>query len=132
MTAVPGETSSRPGSYLAAADRLLTEVIPGARGTWPRACAWLIRLALEEELTRFWTQVCPPVAGCTSQRAKQLMLTAYASPDTSHRAVHAWALLSRAGHHQAYELGLTSAELRSMLDDVVAISAALRAEAAAG
>jgi hypothetical protein len=132
----PGGAAGQPGegrsqSYLAAADQLLTEMIAGARGIWPRACAWLIRLALEEELTRFWTRVCPPVAGCTSQRAKLLMLTAYASPDTCHRASHGWAVLSHAGHHQAYELGLTSTELRRMLDDVVAITAALRAEAAA-
>lgn len=135
MTAGPDEAGYVPGEskpdYLTAADRLLTDVIAGARGTWPRACAWLIRLALEQELTRFWTQVCPAVAGCTSQRAKLLMLTAYARPDICHRAAHAWAVLSHAGHHQAYELGLTSAELRIMLDDVVAISAALRTEAAA-
>lgn len=118
-------TVTAPEAYLAAADRLLTDVVSGARGTWPRACAWLIRLALETELNLFWESACPPVAGCRSRRAQFLLLPRYADRDTGRRADQAWAALSRAGHH-SYELGLTATELRLLKDEVVAVSRALR------
>jgi hypothetical protein len=115
-----------PGAYLAAADRLLTDVISGARGTWPRACAWLIRLALESALTTFWESACPPVAACRSRRAQFLLLPRYCNPEISHRAELAWATLSQAGHHHAYELGLTAAELWRLRDEVHAIIPSLQ------
>lgn len=115
-----------PDVYLAAADRLLTDVIGGARGTWPRACAWLIRLALETALTTFWESACLPVAACRSRRAQFLLLPRYCNPEISHRAELAWATLSQAGHHHAYELGLTAAELRRLRDEVQAIIPSLR------
>jgi hypothetical protein len=31
-----------PQDLLAEGDRLLTTVVPGIRGRWPRACAWLL------------------------------------------------------------------------------------------
>lgn len=117
---------ARADLYLAAADQLLADVVAGARGTWPRACAWLIRLALEEEMTLFWQRACPAVAPSKSQRARLLMLASYADPDTSRRASRAWSALSRAGHHHSYELGLTAAELRLLRADAVAVIAALR------
>lgn len=41
----PRQAQANPNdNYLAASRQLLTQVIAGARGTWPRACAWLIRL----------------------------------------------------------------------------------------
>ena len=115
-----------PGAYLAAADRLLTDVISGARGTWPRACAWLIRLALESALTTFWESACLPVAACRSRRAQFLLLPRYCNPEISHRAELAWATLSQAGHHHAYELGLTAAELWRLRDEVHAIIPSLQ------
>ncbi|MFC7247616.1 hypothetical protein ACFQO7_34570 [Catellatospora aurea] len=113
-------------TYLAAADRLLTEVVPGARGTWPRACAWLIRLALENELTRFWAGACPPVTHVRSRRAQLLLLGGYATRDVSRQASHAWACLSRAGHQHSYELALTAKELRRLCDEVNTVVATLR------
>lgn len=38
-----------------------------------------------------------------------------------------WATLSRAAHHHAYELALTSAELRGWLDDATRVVARLAA-----
>ncbi len=110
-----------PNGYLDAADRMLTDVIAGARGTWPRACAWLIRLALEAALTTFWESACPPVAACRSRRAQFLLLPRYRSPEIGRRAHLAWVTLSQAGHHHGYELGLTAAELRRLRDEVHAI-----------
>ena len=125
----PDAPAGGSDAYLAASSRLLTEVIAGARGTWPRACAWLIRLALEAELTCFWESVSPPVALCRSRRAQLLLLPRYAGPATGLRAAQAWAALSRAGHHHAYELGLTASELGNLQSEVQHIVALLRTAA---
>lgn len=118
-----------PDAYLTAADRLLADVIAGARGTWPRACAWLIRLALETTLVTFWESACPPVARCRSRRAQFLLLPRYCDLEISRRATQAWATLSQAGHHHAYELGLTAAELRWLRNETQAIITGLRTAA---
>jgi hypothetical protein len=115
-----------PERYLDAADRLLTEVIAGARGTWPRACAWLIRLALETALAGFWESACPPVAACHSRRAQFLLLPRYCDAQLSRRLARAWAILSEGGHHHAYELGLTAAELRRLRNEAEVIITGLR------
>jgi hypothetical protein len=116
-------------AYLTAADGLLTRVVSGARGTWPRACAWLIRLALEAELADFWDDACPPVGQCRSRRAQLLLLPRYATRDVGRHATHAWATLSRAGHHHSYELALTANELRHLRDEVATVIVGLRAAA---
>jgi hypothetical protein len=113
--------------YLAAANRLLTQVIPGARGTWPRACAWLIRIALETEIAAFWASACPPVGECRSRRAQLLLLPRYSSREIGRHATHAWTGLSRGGHHHSYELAPTATELRLLRDEVVIVITALRA-----
>jgi hypothetical protein len=113
--------------YLSAADKLLTQLVPGTRGTWPRACAWLIRLALETELTAFWAASRQPEIGaCRSRRAQLLLLPRYSTRELGRRASHAWGALSRASHHHSYELALTAAELRHLRDEVVALIAGLR------
>jgi hypothetical protein len=125
--APPRPAQTDADACLAAARLLLTQVIAGARGTWPRACAWLIRLALEAELTRFWLRSCPPAAACRSHRAQFLLLPSYAEPCLARRAHQIWATLSHAGHHHAYELGLTATELSQLLDGTSDIITALRA-----
>jgi hypothetical protein len=84
------------------------------------------RLALETALTTFWESACLPVAACRSRRAQFLLLPRYCNPEISHRAELAWATLSQAGHHHAYELGLTAAELRRLRDEVQAIIPSLQ------
>jgi hypothetical protein len=116
-------------TYLAAADQLLTQVVPGARGTWPRACAWLIRLALETELAVFWSTACPAVGQVQSRRAQLLLLPRYSSRDLARHANHAWSALSRGGHHHSYELALTATELRHLRDEVAAVIDGLRLQA---
>lgn len=113
-------------TYLAAADKLLTQVVAGARGTWPRACAWLIRLALETELAVFWSTACPPVVHVRSRRAQLLLLPRYSTRELTRRASHAWVALSRGGHHHSYELALTAAELRHLRNEVAAVIDGLR------
>jgi hypothetical protein len=113
--------------YLAAADQLLRTAVPGARGTWPRACAWLLRLELETALDAFWSRVRPEIGTAThAQRPKLLMLPAYAGPDIARRASYVWWALSRAGHHHYYELGVTSAELLRLRRELVVLLELLR------
>ena len=100
-----------PDELLAEADRLLTTAVPGTHGRWPRACAWLIRLALEEALDGFWARVEPAAAEC-AMRPQLLLLPQYADEETALLARAAWTGLTRAAHHHPYELAPTTAELR--------------------
>ncbi|MDI5936674.1 MULTISPECIES: hypothetical protein [unclassified Micromonospora] len=105
--------------YLAAADRMLTSVIRGARGAWPRACAWLLRHELEAAMDRYWARICPEIGLTRAQRPKLLLLAHYAGPELGHRAGYLWWALSRAGHHHSYELGVTAAELTRLRTDLL-------------
>ena len=115
-----------PQELLAEADRLLGTVVPGTRGRWPRACAWLIRLALEQSLDEFWQRTLPGVAAC-SMRAQLLLLPRYAGEETAAQARDAWFGLAPAAHHHAYDLAPTAAELRRWHQLVTSITARLRA-----
>jgi hypothetical protein len=103
----------RPGDLLAAADRLLTAPLRGSDGQWPRACALLIRLALETTLDEYWDRT-EPTARLSPMRAQLLLLPLpqFAGPEAARLAREAWLGLSRAAHHHAYELAPTAAELR--------------------
>ena len=110
-----------PQELLDEADRLLTTVVPRTRGRWPRACAWLIRLALEKSLDDYWTARLPEAQKC-SMRAQLLLLPRYAGTEVAGDARDAWFGLARATHHHAYELAPTAAELRTWHDLVSTIS----------
>jgi len=111
--------------YLATADLMLTSVIRGTRGAWPRACAWLLRHELEAAMDRYWSRVCPAIGRSTVQRPKLLLLAHYAGPELGGRAGYLWWALSRAGHHHPYELGVTAAELTRLRVEVIAVVALL-------
>ncbi|MET7747848.1 hypothetical protein [Micromonospora sp. NPDC005367] len=127
-------TAPTPQRCLAAADQLLRG--SGALGAtavtagwWPRACACLIRLALEGGVNAYWRRVKPSVAACRQGRAKQLMLRGRLGPgaDTARRVAFAWATLSAAAHHHCYELAPTAAELRRLHAEVTALLTRLQA-----
>ena len=101
-----------PQQLLSEADQLLATSTADTRGRWPRACAWLIRLALEETLDQYWARILPEAALCP-MRPQLLLLPSCAGTSTAERARDAWTGLSRAAHHHAYELAPTAAELRS-------------------
>jgi len=112
--------------YLNTADQLLRTAVPGAKGTWPRACAWLLRLELEAVLDRFWARVDPAIGTAThAQRPKLLMLPTYTGPEVARRVSYLWWALSRAGHHHRYELGVTSAELLRLRTELVELVTSL-------
>jgi hypothetical protein len=113
-----------PADLLAEADRLLTTVVPGTRGRWPRACAWLTRLALEQALDEYWSLVLPAAVNC-GVRPQLLMLPEYAGTSTAAQAAEAWYGLARATHHHAYDLAPTAAELRRWHDVVRAVTTQL-------
>lgn len=108
-----------PEELLAAADRLLSSPVPGVGAQWPRACALLIRLALEMTLDRFWEQVLPQAAGC-GMRQQLLLLPLYTAevPRAAALAREAWLGLAGAAHHHAYELAPTAGELRGWHTEV--------------
>jgi len=96
---------------LAVADRILREPDLVEAGAWPRACTWLIRLALEHALDDYWAAHRPEVTSA-SRRAQLLTLTRTVDADLGLRGTELWHVLSRAAHHHAYELAPTAAELR--------------------
>ncbi len=108
-----------PQGYLAATDKMLRGA--GALGAaaviggwWPKACACLIRLALEEGINAYWQQVRPEVARCHNGRAKLLMLRRHLPPPLVRETTYAWATLSRATHHHYYETGVSAVEIRRL------------------
>ncbi|MEU8264262.1 hypothetical protein AB0C02_27005 [Micromonospora sp. NPDC048999] len=80
-----GVTAPMPQRCLAAADQMLRGAGPlgmtsVTAGWWPRACACLIRLALEGGIDAYWRRVKPGVAACRQGRARQLMLRGRLGP----------------------------------------------------
>jgi hypothetical protein len=119
-----GHDPVTPDELLAESDRLLSTSVPGTRGRWPRACAWLTRLALEQALDEYWSRTLPEAVNC-GVRPQLLMLPQYASASTAALAAEAWLGLARATHHHAYDLAPTATELRRWHDLVQTIVAQL-------
>jgi hypothetical protein len=114
-----------PEELLDAADQLLRSPVPGLGNLWPRACALLIRTALELILDQYWAQVLPEAADC-GMRQQLLLLPLYSGGLSGSAAVsdavsalnavslarEAWLGLAGAAHHHAYELAPNAPELR--------------------
>ena len=107
-----------PELYLRNAEALLRTPVQGARGIWPRACGWLLRLALEASLDEYWQRADPAVAACRNRRAQILMLNSRLEPALVHQIGYLWWALSRLAHHRGYELAPTARELRYLRDSV--------------
>ncbi len=149
--AVPAIT---PEELLGWADWLLTSPVDGLGSLWPRACALVIRLALEQGLDRYWAQVLPEAAEC-GMRQQLLLLPLYAgasarvsaqsAPDApdgawddapedaeaASLAREAWLGLANAAHHHVYELAPTYQELRRWHTAVSRLVVLLAAEPSA-
>jgi hypothetical protein len=110
-----------PRELLATARALPGQPGAATAGRWPRAAALLGRQALEAALERLWERKGVALAGC-SARAQLLCLPTYLGDRAvAARAAHAWAALSQACHHHAYELAPTAAELGAWLDVVAEV-----------
>jgi hypothetical protein len=111
--------TTTPDVLLAEAQRLLESRAADLRGTWPRAVALLTRQAVEQTLDDLWRWKAPGTERA-SRRAQLLCLGSYIGDEALAQEVrYAWAALSRACHHQPYEVGGTAEDLR-MSRDVVA------------
>jgi hypothetical protein len=139
-SAVPGGGSEQaevtPEDLLCWADRLLTSPVGGLGSLWPRACALVIRLALEQSLDRYWCRVLPEAAEC-GMRQQLLLLPFYLGSaagaddddlDAASLAREAWRGLARAVHHHVYELAPTAEELRRWHTAVSRLTVLLAAE----
>lgn len=108
------DTRDRP--YLRAAEHLLDKPAEtGHRGWWPRAVAWLLRIQLEQDIEDYLGE---RGIACGNGRTRLLLLHGYLEPAQVQHVAAAWHGLSRAGHHHAYELAPTQAELRSWAEAV--------------
>ena len=105
--------------YLTTTDRLLRERLKGTDGLWPRACVWLLRLALEAALRGLWHREIAAVA-TVSMRAQLLSLGSLDNLDQAvpARAEYLWTVLSSACHYHPYELSPTVEEVPSWHTDV--------------
>jgi len=101
-----------PAELLAAAGRLLSQPAPGTEGIWPRACATLIRQALETGVDAVWLAD-PGTAAMTRSRMRSQLtcLPAYMDPVVAREIAYVWVALSDACHYHAYELAPTATEL---------------------
>ena len=140
-----------PEELLDAADQLLISPVPGLGSLWPRACALLIRLALELTLDQYWAQVLPEAADC-GMRQQLLLLPLYPTSgpapadaarapdavpasDAVSLAREAWLGLAGAAHHHAYELAPNASELRgwhTAVSQLTTLLATPRASSAPG
>lgn len=114
-----------PRELLEVADSLLRGGVTGMSGTWPRACAGLLRTALECTLDDFWRRRAPGVL-TASMRTQLLVLPVLAGDEAGGTARGAWHGLCRAVHHHSYELPPTVAELRGWHRDVTTLRGLLR------
>lgn len=123
------ETSISP-SYLTVADAMLAGQVDAATvgAWWPKACALLLRLALEQAVDDYWDRVSPTVAQHATFRAKLLLMRRRCDRRTARAAAYSWAALSRALHYRSYELDPTSTELRRLHGAVAGVVRSLSAE----
>ncbi|WP_245839660.1 hypothetical protein [Nocardia donostiensis] len=107
-------------------DRLLAGTVTDAGGLWPRATAWILRIALEQLVDELWARVAPELMRCP-MRAQLLALRAFTGPFTAARIATLWSALSHATHHHDYELAPGATELRRWREETAAIAADLSA-----
>lgn len=110
---------------LAMAEAVMTRATPSTAGLWPRAAALLARQALETALDDYW-QTRGLALGRCGTRQQLICLREYLpSEEAAGRVYEAWATLTRACHHQPYELAPTVAELGALLTTVRGLLPAL-------
>lgn len=108
---------------LAVADQLLREPEMVDRAVWPRACTWLIRLAVEHAVDAYWSRHRPEMA--VPNRKAQFIVLRHREPDLGPAVAELWSRLSGAAHHHAYELAPTADELRAWHGEATRVVAGL-------
>ncbi|MBB5912984.1 hypothetical protein BJY24_001851 [Nocardia transvalensis] len=114
---------------LRSVDTLITNANTDLAGMWPRACAWLLRIALERAVRELWSTVSPPMTHVTL-RAQFLVVQKYIGPEAAADARLLWSQLSATSHHHDHQPAPSAAELRRWHDTaehiIEAIDAAIR------
>ena len=114
-----------PRELLGLADDVLTAPPPGLAGRWPTAVALMLRQSLEGLLHDLWRAIAPRV-DLASETTQLLCLRSQIDPGLARRVAYAWAALSRASHHHAYELPPTATELGAWFETVEELDRAIR------
>ncbi|MFC5911294.1 hypothetical protein [Streptacidiphilus monticola] len=91
----------------------------------PRAAAFLLRRALEEQLDRYLRAHRPDLTACKFG-TKAAWLAQHLDAQLAGRLAAVWRNLSAACHHHQFALPPSTAELRSWQEDVVHVLRALR------
>ena len=89
--------------------------------SWPRGCAFLVRMELEEWV-RSHSVTLDENLGNASMRSQLMCLGQTVPKDRAVRATYCWHRLSEACHQHAYELAPTVGELRLLLDEVQSLT----------
>jgi hypothetical protein len=118
-----------PRELLGLADDVLSVPPPGLEGRWPTAVALMLRQSLEGSLHALWRAVAAPV-DLASETTQLLCLRSQIDPALARRVAYAWAALSRASHHHAYELPPTAVELAAWFETVDELGRAVDARIA--
>lgn len=105
-----------PRALLLTARELIEHPETESASWWPRGAALLGRQALEAAVSGYWERTEPRVAEATTT-TQLICLPGYLDDaSASADARFAWASLSSACHHHAYELAPTARELSNLLD----------------
>lgn len=128
MTSVTTVTGDRAGVLLAAARTALDGELSLPPGRATRAAALLARSALEASVAGHLARRGFAVPGA-SMRVQLVCLRVCAGPVDGADAAWAWATLSGACHHHAYELTPTATEVAHLLDVVADLRVRLGATA---
>lgn len=96
-----------------------------------RSACWLTRAAFERVVRDLLTARDLDVGKATMRTALCCLEIAYrdSHPQLGRRAEYAWAGLSRAAHHHAYELSPTTSEVEELIDIVAELAAMSDADA---
>ena len=88
-----------------------------------RAACWVARSALDDELRAYLRRAGAEVNGA-NMRSVLVVLRVIAEhdPELAIRAEYAWARLSDASHHHAYDLAPTLGEARALVESVAWIA----------
>jgi hypothetical protein len=103
---------------LTAARNLVDRPLAETEGLWARAAAILGRQALEEALRSILDREAPGARAAPFTTQLVLLRALHDDRELAGRVAYTWAALSRATHHQGYELPPPVESLRGWLDVV--------------
>lgn len=121
---------STVNSRLRTADNLITDAGPDIGGMWPRASAWMLRIAMEQAIRELWRAVSPQMERVTV-RAQLLVLPKYIGEESAGEARLLWSELSTTAHHNDFALVPAVEELRRWQDATHRVASAVDAAIAA-